>query len=60
MNTSVMESYDNLPLMKFVDKTERRVIVTNLDSDHTFWILFVHDSINVYNMYLLIYILSLC
>lgn len=47
IDTSMTETYNQLPLMKFVDKTERRVKVTNLDSSHTFWILFVHDSINV-------------
>lgn len=47
MNTSLTETCNNLPLMKFVDKTERSVSVINVDSNHTFWILFVHDNINV-------------
>lgn len=42
-----MTLYDELPLMKFSDKTERSVNVVSVDSNHTFWILFVHDSINV-------------
>lgn len=46
MDTSITESYD-LPLMKFIDKTERSVTVASVDSNHTFWILFVHDKINV-------------
>lgn len=46
--TSIAETCGNLPLMKFVDKTERSVTVISVDSNHTFWILFVHDSINVF------------
>lgn len=47
MDTSVTESYENLPIMHFVDKTERSVTVSSVDSNNTFWVLFVHDSINV-------------
>lgn len=47
MNTSIFGTAD-LPLMKFVDKTERSVTVTGVDSNHTFWLLFVHDKINVF------------
>ncbi|CAI6350990.1 unnamed protein product [Macrosiphum euphorbiae] len=46
MDTSVTESYENLPIMHFVDKTERSVTVSSVDSNNTFWVLFVHDSIN--------------
>lgn len=42
----VTESFENLPIMKFVDKTERSVTVASIDSNYTFWVLFVHDSIN--------------
>jgi len=47
LDTSVTESYENLPIMHFVDKTERSVTVSSVDSNNTFWVLFVHDSINV-------------
>lgn len=47
MDTSMTNLYDELPLMKFTDRTERSVNVVSIDSNHTFWILFVHDSINV-------------
>ncbi|XP_022175197.1 uncharacterized protein LOC111037126 isoform X2 [Myzus persicae] len=46
LDTSVTEFCENLPIMKFVDKTERSVTVASLDSNYTFWVLFVHDSIN--------------
>ncbi|XP_025200911.1 tudor domain-containing protein 7-like [Melanaphis sacchari] len=40
------ESSENLFVMKLVDKTERSVTVTSLDSNNNIWVLFVHDSIN--------------
>lgn len=53
LDTSVTEFCENLPIMKFVDKTERSVTVASLDSNYTFWVLFVHDSINVIISYFL-------
>lgn len=47
MNTCVTESCEDLPIMKFVDKTEKSVTVASVDSNYTFWVIFVHDSINV-------------
>lgn len=47
LDTSVTESLENLPIMSLVDKTERSVTVASVDSNYTFWVLFVHDSINV-------------
>lgn len=35
------------PLMSFVDKSERNVTVVSIDSNHTFWILFIRDRVNV-------------
>jgi len=55
MNTSVVESYEDLPIMKFIDKTERSVTVASVDSNNTFWVLFVHDSINVIISYFIFY-----
>lgn len=48
MDSSVAETSTDLPLMKFIDKTERSVSVISVDSNYTFWIRFVHDSINVF------------
>lgn len=46
--SEVEETCSNLPLMKFVDKTERTVTVASVDSNHTFWLRFVQDKINVF------------
>lgn len=48
MNESKETTLVEFPLMKFVDKTERTATVTIVDSNHMFWILFIHDSINVH------------
>lgn len=48
MDSSTAEAYSNLPLMTFLDTTERTVTVTSVDSNHTFWIRFVQDKINVF------------
>lgn len=45
MDTTINES--NAPLMKFVDKTERNVIVTTIDSCQKIWIRFTQDDIIV-------------
>ncbi|XP_050537895.1 uncharacterized protein LOC126903619 isoform X2 [Daktulosphaira vitifoliae] len=45
MDTTVNEC--NAPLMKFVDKTERQVVVTTIDSSQKIWIRFIHDKINI-------------
>lgn len=37
--------------MKFVDKTERNVTVSSIDSNHMFWIIFVDETINVFRKY---------
>lgn len=34
--------------MKFVDKTERNVTVSSIDSNHMFWITFVDENKNVF------------
>lgn len=48
MNSSMVKMYRNLPLMKFIDKTERKIRVVNVDNDHLFWILLTHDKMNVF------------
>lgn len=46
LDISLTESSENLLVMKLVDKTERTVTVASVDSNYTFWVLFVHDRIN--------------
>jgi len=54
LNISLTESSENLLVMKLVDKTERTVTVASVDSNYTFWVLFVHDRINVIMNYFIL------
>lgn len=46
-----LDSDCTIPLMQLVDKSERSIVVNGIDSNHTFWIQFINDDINVFMTY---------